>query len=197
MCSRQICSNCVMLSCQNGPKSLRDVSNTLQKEVQRFTSKLDYLLFSGSPASRSAFSVALNNDSALTCFGPFATNRVVVYKHVFLNLGGGYNVSTGVFTVPRSGVYSFALTVYGRAPNSSTLAACANLRVNGTVVTGPTENGMHDREDSATIVVAVKLKAGDKVDVVLPAGCFLCDNSSHFNTFTGFLLYLLPYFEKI
>uniref|UniRef100_A0A3Q1D808 Cerebellin 20 n=1 Tax=Amphiprion ocellaris TaxID=80972 RepID=A0A3Q1D808_AMPOC len=136
-----------------------------------------------------AFSVALNNDSALTCFGPFATNRVVIYKHVFLNLGGGYNVSTGVFTVPRSGVYSFALTVYGRAPNSSTLAACANLRVNGTVVTGPTENGMHDREDSATIVVAVKLKAGDKVDVVLPAGCFLCDNSSHFNTFTGFLLY--------
>ncbi len=29
MCSRQICSNCVMLSCQYGPKSLRSVSNTL------------------------------------------------------------------------------------------------------------------------------------------------------------------------
>ncbi len=29
MCSRQICSNCVMLSCQYGPKSLRNVSNTL------------------------------------------------------------------------------------------------------------------------------------------------------------------------
>ncbi|XP_051813943.1 complement C1q-like protein 4 [Acanthochromis polyacanthus] len=140
-------------------------------------------------ASRSAFSVALNNDSALTCFGPFNEDRLIVYKHVFLNLGGGYMVSTGVFTAPLSGVYSFALTIYGKAPNNNTLAVCASLRVNGTVVTGPTEKGMYDREDSATTVVAVKLKAGDEVDVVLPAGCFVCDNSSHFNTFTGFLLY--------
>ncbi len=29
MCSRQICSNCVMLSWQYAPKSLRNVSNTL------------------------------------------------------------------------------------------------------------------------------------------------------------------------
>ncbi len=29
MCSRQICSNCVMLSCQYEPKSLSNVSNTL------------------------------------------------------------------------------------------------------------------------------------------------------------------------
>ncbi len=29
MCSRQICSNCVMLSCQYGANSLRNVSNTL------------------------------------------------------------------------------------------------------------------------------------------------------------------------
>ncbi len=56
MCSRQICSNCVMLSCQYGPKSLRNVSNTLlnlcheelrqfwrQKGVQPGTSKV-YLI---------------------------------------------------------------------------------------------------------------------------------------------------------
>ncbi len=29
MCSWQICSNCAILSCQYGPKSLRNVSNTL------------------------------------------------------------------------------------------------------------------------------------------------------------------------
>ncbi len=53
MCSRQICSNCVMLSCQCGPKPLRNVSNTLlnlcpeelrqlwrQKGVQPGTSKV-------------------------------------------------------------------------------------------------------------------------------------------------------------
>ncbi len=56
MCSRQICSNCVMLSCQYGLKSLRNVSNTLlnlcheelrqfwkQKCVQPGTSKV-YLI---------------------------------------------------------------------------------------------------------------------------------------------------------
>ncbi len=40
MCSRQICSNCVMLSCQYGPNSLRNVSNTLLNlchgELRRF-----------------------------------------------------------------------------------------------------------------------------------------------------------------
>ncbi len=53
MCSRKICSNCVMLSCQYGPKSLRNVSKTLlnlcneelrqfwrQKGVQPGTSKI-------------------------------------------------------------------------------------------------------------------------------------------------------------
>ncbi len=40
MCSWQICSNCVMLSCQYGPKSLRNVSNTLlnlfHEELRQF-----------------------------------------------------------------------------------------------------------------------------------------------------------------
>ncbi len=40
MCSRQICSNCVMLSCQNGPKSLSNVSNNLlnlcHEELRQF-----------------------------------------------------------------------------------------------------------------------------------------------------------------
>ncbi len=40
MCSRQICSNCVTLSCQYGPESLRNVSSTLlklcHKELRQF-----------------------------------------------------------------------------------------------------------------------------------------------------------------
>ncbi len=40
MCSRQICRNCVMLSCQYGPISQRNVSNTLlnrcHKDVRQF-----------------------------------------------------------------------------------------------------------------------------------------------------------------
>ncbi len=43
MCRRQICSNCVMLSCQYGPKSLRNVSITLlnlcHEELMQFWRK--------------------------------------------------------------------------------------------------------------------------------------------------------------
>uniref|UniRef100_A0A3Q1CJB6 C1q domain-containing protein n=1 Tax=Amphiprion ocellaris TaxID=80972 RepID=A0A3Q1CJB6_AMPOC len=139
---------------------------------------------------RSAFSVALTNDDSLKCFGPFRDDRLIVYKHVFINLGGGYSVDTGVFTAPRSGVYSLALTVYSDAGSpGNTLAACAGLMVNSKLVAGPSERNMQDQEDSATIVVALHLKAGDKVAVNLPIGCFLCDDKSHYNTFTGFLLY--------
>uniref|UniRef100_A0A8C4DDR2 Cerebellin 20 n=1 Tax=Dicentrarchus labrax TaxID=13489 RepID=A0A8C4DDR2_DICLA len=142
------------------------------------------------PVIRSAFSVALTSESNLKCFGPFRDDNLIVYKHVFINLGDGYSAETGIFTVPRSGVYSFALTVYSDAgaPGNS-LAACATLQVNGNVVAGPREKNMQDQEDSATIVVALHLTAEDKVAVNLPIGCFLCDDKSHYNTFTGFLLY--------
>ncbi|XP_046891633.1 cerebellin 20 isoform X2 [Hypomesus transpacificus] len=101
-------------------------------------------------ASRSAFSVALTDTNQ--CVGPNPNAVPLIYTHIFINLGNGYNVNTGVFTVPRSGVYSL-------------------------------------EEDSATVVLAVQLSAGDTVSVTLPAGCYLCDNQNHYNTFTGFLLY--------
>ncbi len=40
MCRRQICSNCVMLWCQYGPKSLRNVSNTLLNLSRRIKAVL-------------------------------------------------------------------------------------------------------------------------------------------------------------
>ncbi|XP_049580979.1 cerebellin 20 isoform X1 [Syngnathus scovelli] len=141
-------------------------------------------------ASRSAFSVALTNSDTLTCYGPFRDDKLITYQHVFINLGRGYNAATGVFTAPRDGVYSLALTVYSDAGSpGNSLAACANLQVNGQVVAGPKEKNKQDQEDSASIVLAIHLAAGDKVAVNLPIGCFLCDDKSHYNTFTGFLLY--------
>ncbi|XP_056905287.1 complement C1q-like protein 4 [Takifugu flavidus] len=141
-------------------------------------------------ASRSAFSVALNNDDNLKCFGPFRDDKVVTYSHIFMNLGNGYNQQTGIFTAPRAGTYSLALTAYSDAGSpGNTLAACAALHVNGKSVADLREKNMQDQEDSATVVVAVHLNAGDQVSANLPIGCFLCDNKNHYNTFSGFLLY--------
>lgn len=95
-----------------------------------------------------------------------------------------------MFTVPRSGVYSLALTVYSDAGASNTkLAACAGLQVNGLMVTEQSEKNKQDQEDSATTVVAIHMNAGDKVSASLGVGCFLCDDHNHYNTFSAFLLY--------
>ncbi|XP_056138828.1 cerebellin 20 [Lampris incognitus] len=139
-------------------------------------------------ASRSAFSVALTDKR--WCLGPFRDETDVVFKHVFINLGDNYNKDTGVFTVPRSGVYSLALTIYSDSGSpGNSLDACASIMVNNKLVVGPRDRNQQDQEDSATTVVALQLQAGDRVHVILPTGCFLCDSNSHFNTFTGFLLY--------
>lgn len=141
------------------------------------------------PASRSAFSVALTNDKMLKCFGPFRENMVIMYNHVFLNLGESYNTKTGIFTVPRSGVYSIAVTVYNAAAASGSAAIGAELQVNGQAVAVIHEKNDGDGEDSTSVVVALKLMAKDEVAVMLLTGFSVCDNNSHFNTFTGFLLY--------
>lgn len=151
---------------------------------------LTRLLCSASAASRTAFSASLFSDEQFRCYGPLDPNSVIIYKNVFLNLGAGYNLATGVFTAPRAGVYTFAVSVYSDAgaPNFL-LNSCASLQVNNQQVAASKDQNTFDQEDSATIAVVLQLKAGDQVAVKLPKGCLLCDES-HYNTFSGFLLYL-------
>ncbi|XP_031716851.1 complement C1q-like protein 4 [Anarrhichthys ocellatus] len=158
--------------------------NTLEKEYRQTKHSLDKV-----KASRSAFSATQIDDTDI-CHVSYKFDKLLSYKRVFINLGNGYSADTGVFTVPHSGVYSLALTVYSDAgAPGRRIAACANLLVNNQLVAGPREENKLDQEDSATTVVALHLKAGDMVAVQLPGGCFICDNSSQYNTFSAFLLY--------
>ena len=61
------------------------------------------------------FSVRLSADI------PFALNVKIIFDNVNVNVGKGYNVTTGVFTVPHNGTYELTLTVMG------THAASANI----------------------------------------------------------------------
>ncbi|XP_071753350.1 cerebellin 20 [Centroberyx gerrardi] len=159
--------------------------NVLEQDLERTAMALNNVR-----DSRSAFSVSLGSINKHICTNISREKTIIVYKHVFINLGGSYNTDTGIFTVSRSGVYAFALTVYSDAGSpGNSLDACASLTVNGMVVAGPSDRNLEDQEDSATVVLAQRLQAGDKVAVELPPGCYLCDNKAHYNTFTGFLLY--------
>ncbi|NP_001313337.1 cerebellin 20 precursor [Danio rerio] len=178
------CGCCLMQKQMWKMESFFNMSlNELQRGLDRAHAVLNNIR-----VSRSAFSVALT-DSRL-CVGPNREDSVLKYGKVFINLGEGYNSSSGVFTAPRSGVYSLALTLYSDSGSAgSVLAACARLRLNGRTIASPTEKNTQDQEDSASALLAVQMLAGDHLDVSLPAGCFLCDDNNHYNTFTGFLLY--------
>nr|XP_046245196.1 uncharacterized protein LOC124059335 [Scatophagus argus] len=180
------CGCCLMVRTVN---RLRTYFGTSLNELEKVYLQTNQSL-SKIEASRTAFSACLYNDDNFKCFGPFAVNNRIIYEHVFLNLGNSYNAKTGIFTVRHSGVYSLALTVYSDAgAPGNKLAACAGLQINGQTVAGSKDQNTNDQEDSSSIVMAIHLKAGDQVSVNLPIGCFLCDDSSHYNTFSAFLLY--------
>ncbi|XP_028818154.1 cerebellin 20 [Denticeps clupeoides] len=178
------CGCCLMQRQMSRMEAFFNLSiSELQKELDTAQAALNKVR-----SSRSAFSVALNDTRR--CLGPFREDSTIKYQSVFLNLGDGYSTTTGVFTVPRSGVYVLALTIYSDAGSpGALLAACARLRNNGRLLATASENNTQDQEDSSSHVLAVQLQAGDKVDMQLPAGCYLCDDRSHYNTFTGFMLY--------
>ncbi|XP_019950473.1 complement C1q-like protein 2 [Paralichthys olivaceus] len=179
------CSCCLILQQVNSLSThFNSTLNELDKEYSQTLQQ-----FSKFEASRTAFSVALDF-STFKCHGPKPADINVIYNHVFLNLGSGYNVNTGIFTALHSGVYTFAFTIHSDAGAAdSPLAACAELYVNNTVVARLSEENKEDQEDGATNVVVLQLKAADKVAVNMPKGCSLCDDNNHYNTFSGFLLF--------
>ncbi|XP_041851445.1 complement C1q-like protein 4 [Melanotaenia boesemani] len=181
------CGCCFMLQETNKLKTYFDATLTeLEKEYVKTNKSLHTV-----EVSRVAFTVSLYSGDNFRCFGPFSDNKIIIYKHAFINYGGAYNTDTGIFTVPYSGVYSLAITVYSDSGSpGSPLALCGTLYVNDKAVAGAKDLNKYDREDSATIVVALQLTAGDKVFISLSKGCFICDDSSHYNTFSAFLLYV-------
>uniref|UniRef100_A0A672Z3C8 Cerebellin 20 n=1 Tax=Sphaeramia orbicularis TaxID=375764 RepID=A0A672Z3C8_9TELE len=172
---------CVYLECSE------QASCTCCLMLQRLVTLLTCFLFFPYAEKRVAFSAGLYK--GFRCTTKSTSDQIAMYETVFINMGEGYDVDTGVFTAPVSGVYSITVTVYSDAGSeNSQLHACAQLHVNGMTVAGASEQNTHDQEDSVSIVVARELNEGDEVSVNLPAGCMLCDDS-HYNTFSAFLLY--------
>ncbi|MED6272117.1 hypothetical protein CHARACLAT_027057 [Characodon lateralis] len=180
------CECCTMVRETNRLQTYFDTTLTnLEKELDKANQG-----FKALQDRRVAFSVSLYTGDNFKCLGPFGVDTIVPYQHSFLNLGMAYNMASGIFSVTYSGVYSLAVTSFSDAGSpGNTLAVCTSLQVNGQIVAGSRELNRKDQEDSTTIAVALKLKAGDSVSVKLTKGCFLCDDSNHYNTFSAFLLY--------
>ncbi|XP_077443209.1 complement C1q tumor necrosis factor-related protein 3-like [Stigmatopora argus] len=133
-----------------------------------------------------AFSVALKaDDDHQENYGPYNSPTTLLFKRVVTNVGGGYDIDTGIFTAPVKGLYFVTFT--GASPESGRMNAA--VMKNGVNMFAIFDN--KNKASSATNGMALELNAGDKVSVTLWANMVVYDQS-RLTTFSGFLIAPLP-----
>lgn len=138
---------------------------------------------------RVAFSASLLNSIGPTNLGPFGSTTTLIYKHIFLNIGEGYNPNTGIFTAPLKGAYVFR--VFSKGVGQTANAMTAGLFKNDRHVFSihaHQSGGFYSSSNGASLA----LEKGDTVSVRLYAGTWIFDNGEHHHSsFSGHLLFPL------
>ncbi|KAL2098576.1 hypothetical protein ACEWY4_005056 [Coilia grayii] len=112
----------------------------------------------------------------------------LLFSRIITNVGQAYNSTTGFFTAPVRGVYYFRFTVRDHLASH-----WMNIRMfkNGQGIMWLDDYETDDYNTYLSSGLTVELEVGDVVNMVLPAGCRIIDNSNNFSTFSGFLLFPL------
>ena len=106
------------------------------------------------------------------------TGTVIPWNLARLNIGGAMNLTSGVFTAPRDGVYHFQISGY-----AYTYSFDVYLRVNGERLAS---FYAFFNQDAASLQSTLQLNRGDRVDYYLYAGTFF-DDGNHWTHFNGWL----------
>jgi len=117
---------------------------------------------------------------------PTAENGVIRYNKELLNIGGAMDLSTGIFTVPKAGIYylSFSINKEGFTFDNIYIY----LRLNGNKI-GFSSVGVGFFTAPATIQSTLKLKKGDRIDLwKTSSGTLGYQSTEPCHFFTGFLL---------
>ncbi|KAK3089821.1 hypothetical protein FSP39_006789 [Pinctada imbricata] len=85
----------------------------------------------------------------------------IIFEEVRSNNGGGYDNSTGIFTVPIDGTYYFFVSILTTSPGEFQLTLKENPRVRDSMFLVTDTSGLVQTSNS----VVVNMKAGDKVSV--------------------------------
>jgi hypothetical protein len=125
----------------------------------------------------SAFHAYVNN-----AVGP---NQRIVYDVVVCNIGGNYNNTTGVFTVPMDGTYMF--TANGFAVYQNTSYVMFSIRKNNNSVSyGHGYFASHAAGSSASYIA--ELVSGDEIDVIIPSAGYASLNGGQGTHFNGHMI---------
>ena len=115
----------------------------------------------------------------------YGTGSIIPFQVEHLNVGGGMNLTTGIFTVPVDGIYHFE---YSGMKDSSANKLIIQLQINGTAVgraeTNPFATGSGD---SLSLTVSLRLKKYDRVNLFNEYGV-LYDYETFHTQFTGWLV---------
>ncbi|XP_048036240.1 complement C1q-like protein 2 [Megalobrama amblycephala] len=128
-----------------------------------------------------AFAATLGNIGDL---GPFNTDITLVYNKVFVNGGGAYNPTTGIFTAPVKGVYFFSVSGRHRSNRMS-------LSKNGEPMVYVIDHVLGDRYESTANSFSLTLEKGDHVYVRLRHNTWVFNNEADLTSFAGHLLFPL------
>ncbi|XP_031425655.1 complement C1q-like protein 4 [Clupea harengus] len=131
-----------------------------------------------------AFSAGLTNSGYIETG---KTDLNLVFTKIITNVGKAYNYMNGYFTAPVKGVYYFRFTVM------DVLAGFMEIRMlkNGQHVMHLKEYDAYGQYSYLSSGVTLQLELGDVVNMRLPPGHKLYDDSNNHSIFSGFLLFSL------
>ncbi len=121
-------------------------------------------------------------------------NTPIPFELARVNEGNAMDLTSGIFTAPRPGIYFFSFTGVARLYNPSPVNLNSHLYLNGNLIgmSNVQESyGFVDQLSPLTLHSTLNLKKGDQLWVTIDysvSSSHLFDDSYHYTHFTGFML---------
>ncbi|CAC5359537.1 C1QL [Mytilus coruscus] len=107
---------------------------------------------------------------------------IVKFDDAKINIGGGYDSTTGIYTAPRNGIYIFSCTIMATGGGEVHF----QLNKNDQLYTGG--YAAKSNHGSQTVNSLIELRTGDKVYIKHRTSLSQIVHGSHYSTFSGYLL---------
>ena len=113
---------------------------------------------------------------------------VIIFDTAMINIGSHYNTSTGVFTAPVAGLYSFSPVVLSDMDGSNQFFV-TQIRVNGSSYAQEQVHTDLDNDFGGSFTVIASLSASDEVDVHTNYKIYGASSAtSNFTFWSGYLI---------